>query len=169
MRLALDGGYESVHMRAVADNADVALGTIYRYFSGKDEMLIAGLAEWLGLMRYRLEMSPPLGKTASERLAAVLTSASTSIDGAPVLMGALVTAMGTTDPAAARYKLAVELEVRKLVVMAIGDDDTIDAMGVARVVGHVWVSATSRWIGGLADDGSVGVELRHATRMLLGD
>lgn len=168
MRLALDGGYESVQMRAVADGADVALGTIYRYFSGKDEMLIAGLAEWLNLMRRRLEKSPMLGDTPGERLAEVLSSASSSIDSAPILIGALVTAMGTTDPAAAKYKLAVELEVQNLVVMAIGDDESIDAIGVARVVGHVWGSSISRWVGGLAGDGSVEIELRHATKMLLG-
>ncbi len=169
MRLALDGGYDAVHMRAVADRAEVALGTIYRYFSGKDEMLIAGLAEWLGLMRHRLEKAPIEGDTAGERLSTVLSAASTSTDNVPVLMGALVTALGTTDVAAAQYKLAVEREVRNLVVMAIGDDDSIDAFGVARVIGHVWGSSISRWIGGLADTGSVGVELRHAVEMLLDD
>lgn len=156
-------------MRAVADHAEVALGTIYRYFSGKDEMLIAGLAEWLGLMRRRMERSPIEGATAAERLSAALSLASGSTDSVPMLMEALVTAYGTTDVAAARYKLAVEREVRKLVVMAIGDDDSIDAIGVARVIGHVWGSSLSRWIGGLAETGSVGVEMRHAVRMMLDD
>jgi len=169
MRLAVDGGYEAVHMRAVADHAEVALGTIYRYFSGKDEMLIAGLAEWLGLMRRRMKEAPIEGHTASERLSAALTSASGSTDSVPMLMGALVTALGTTDVAAAKYKLAVEREVRKMVVMAIGDDESIDAIGVARVIGHVWGSSLSRWIGGLAEIGSVGIELRHAVAMLLDD
>ncbi len=169
MQLALAGGYEAVHMRAVADRAEVALGTIYRHFSGKDEILIAGLAGWLGLMRHRLEKAPIEGETASERLSTVLSAASTATDDVPVLMGALVTALGTTEVAAAKYKLAVEREVRNLVVMAIGDDDSIDAFGVARVIGHVWGSSLSRWVGGLAETGSVGVELRHAVGMLLDD
>jgi len=168
MRLALDGGYEAVQMREVADNSEVSLGTIYRYFSGKDEMLIAGLAEWLGLIRHRLEKAPIVGDTASERLSAVLTSASEASEDMPVLMGALVRASGTTDVAAAKYKLEVEREVRKLVVLAVGDDPSVDAIGVARVVGHVWGSAISRWVGGLAETGSVGVELRHAVVMMLG-
>jgi len=168
MRLALNGGYEAVQMREVADNSEVSLGTIYRYFSGKDEMLIAGLAEWLGLIRHRLEKAPIVGDTASERLSAVLTSASEASEDMPVLMGALVRASGTTDVAAAKYKLEVEREVRKLVVLAVGDDPSVDAIGVARVVGHVWGSAISRWVGGLAETGSVGVELRHAVVMMLG-
>lgn len=166
MRLALDGGYDAVHMRAVADHADVALGTIYRYFSGKDEMLIAGLAGWLEILRHRIEKAPIKGDTAFDRLSTVLSSASASTDEAPVLMGALVTALGTTDAAAAKYKLAVEREVRKLVVLAVDHDESIDALGVARVIGHVWGSSLSRWVGGLADTGSVGVELRHAVSML---
>ena len=43
MRMAGEGGYEAVQMRAVAEQSGVALGTIYRYFSGKDELLVAGL------------------------------------------------------------------------------------------------------------------------------
>ena len=30
--LANEGGFDAVQMREVADNADVALGTLYRYF-----------------------------------------------------------------------------------------------------------------------------------------
>ncbi|MFT5201898.1 MAG: hypothetical protein ACI9C1_001279, partial [Candidatus Aldehydirespiratoraceae bacterium] len=40
--------------------------------------------------------------------------------------------------------------------------------GVARVIGHVWLSAISRWVGGLAPEGSVASELRHAVQMLVG-
>jgi hypothetical protein len=32
MAIASKGGYEAVQMRAVADRADVAVGTLYRYF-----------------------------------------------------------------------------------------------------------------------------------------
>ena len=41
MALAAKGGYDAVQMRAVSTEADVALGTIYRYFSSKDQLLIA--------------------------------------------------------------------------------------------------------------------------------
>lgn len=167
MRLARDGGYEAVQMREVAERSGVSLGTIYRYFSGKDEMLIAGLAQWLGLIRHRLEKAPIEGTSTSDRLSAVLTKASRASEDMPVLMGALVRAAGTTDVAAAKYKFAVEREVRNLVVLAVGDDPAVDAIGVARVIGHVWGSAIGRWVGGLAETGSVGVELRHAVSMML--
>ena len=168
MHMALEGGYEAVQMRAVADRADVAIGTIYRYFNGKDDLLIAGLLEWICQVRRRLETEPVAGATAEERLSTVLASAAQSADNAPVLLGALITALSTTDAAAADYKLAVEREIQQLVTIAIGDDHTVDSLGVARVIGHVWLSAISRWVGGLSPPGSVEEELLHAVRMLVG-
>ena len=41
IELASEGGYDAVQMRDVATRAQVALGTIYRYFSSKDELLAA--------------------------------------------------------------------------------------------------------------------------------
>ena len=169
MLLAHEGGYEAVQMRAVAEKADVALGTIYRYFSGKDELLIAGLAEWIRLLRRRVVTELPQCDSPAERLSSVLSQSAQSTDNVPVLMSALVTALSTTDPAAAEYKMAVEREIRGLVEWAIHDTEGIDADGVARILGHVWFSAITRWVGGLAGDGSVATELRHGAYMLLGD
>ena len=42
--LATKGGYDAVQMRTVAENADVALGTLYRYFPSKIHLLVSGLA-----------------------------------------------------------------------------------------------------------------------------
>ena len=39
MALGLEGGYEAVQMRDVAARADVAMGTVYRYFTSKDHLL----------------------------------------------------------------------------------------------------------------------------------
>jgi TetR/AcrR family transcriptional regulator, cholesterol catabolism regulator len=168
MFMAHEGGYDAVHMRAVAEKADVSLGTIYRYFKGKDDLLLAGLVGWVRLLRRRIESESLPGGTVADRLSSVLAEAAGAADGAPVLMGALITALSTTDPAAADYKLAVESEVQQLMVVAMGDEPNVDAIGVARVVGHVWLSAISRWVGGLAPAGSVEEELRHAVNMLVG-
>ena len=43
MALGLEGGYEAVQMRDVAARADVAMGTVYRYFTSKDHLLAAAL------------------------------------------------------------------------------------------------------------------------------
>lgn len=38
--------YEHIQMREVAERADVALGTLYRYFSSKEHVYAAVLTEW---------------------------------------------------------------------------------------------------------------------------
>ena len=41
LAIASKGGYEAVQMRAVAERADVAVGTLYRYFPSKDAIIAA--------------------------------------------------------------------------------------------------------------------------------
>jgi AcrR family transcriptional regulator len=167
MRLAGEGGYEAVQMRAVAEESGVALGTIYRYYSGKDEMLIAGLAGWLRRTRRRVESGALAGDTPGDRLVFLLERSAAHAQNRPTLMGALIRALGTTSPAAIEHKLDVDTQLRALVVTALGPDRGLDAEGIARVIGHVWSSALSRWVSGIAPDESVQAELTHAARMLV--
>ena len=43
LALASKGGYDAVQMRTVAERADVALGTLYRYFPSKIHLLVSAL------------------------------------------------------------------------------------------------------------------------------
>ena len=160
MRMAGEGGYEAVQMRAVAEESGVALGTIYRYYSGKDEMLIAGLAGWLRRTRRRVESGALAGDTPGDRLLFLLERSAALTQNRPTLMGALLRAL--------EHKLEVDTQFRALGVTALGPDRGLDAEGIARVIGHVWSSALSRWVSGIAPDESVQAELTHAARMLVG-
>ncbi|MFT4975736.1 MAG: AcrR family transcriptional regulator [Myxococcota bacterium] len=65
--LAEEGGYEAVRLREVATRAQVALGTLYKRFRSKEDMLIAAL----GLEFSRVEVlqrgRPPRGETPELR------------------------------------------------------------------------------------------------------
>ena len=63
MELGLDGGYEGVQMREVATRADVAMGTVYRYFTSKDHLLAATLVTWVEQLDIRLAEQPAIGAT----------------------------------------------------------------------------------------------------------
>jgi TetR/AcrR family transcriptional regulator, cholesterol catabolism regulator len=169
MLLARDGGYDAVHMRDVSARADVAMGTIYRYFSSKDELLAAGLVTWIRQARRRLGEREPKGDTAAERLADTLTAATRLSDRAAPLMRALITAMSSTDPAVAPHRLEVERLMGEIIVDGMGQPPPgVDVDGVRRVIHHVWSSAINRWVSGTAPNGSVGEELRLAANLLLG-
>src|SRR5580693_7947515 len=63
LALASKGGYEAVQMRTVAERADVALGTLYRYFPSKIHLLVSALARELERYLERLERRPVPGET----------------------------------------------------------------------------------------------------------
>src|SRR3954454_16754396 len=81
--LAADGGYEAVQMRDVADRAGVALGTLYRYFPSKDQLLVAALGEWATTLEQRLKQKPPPGDTPAARVIDVLQRASRALEREP--------------------------------------------------------------------------------------
>ena len=62
LELGADGGYDAVQMRDVAASADVALGTIYRYFSSKDALLAAAMVEWMEDLERRVTQRAPRGR-----------------------------------------------------------------------------------------------------------
>ena len=59
LKLGSNGGYDAVQMRDVAATADVALGTIYRYFSSKDHLLAEALVSWVNDLGRRVHARPP--------------------------------------------------------------------------------------------------------------
>lgn len=61
--LARRGGFEAVQMREVAEAAEVALGTLYRYFPSKVHLLVATLQDRLQQLRAALRARPRRGTT----------------------------------------------------------------------------------------------------------
>ena len=72
LALAADGGFDAVQMRDVAAAADVALGTVYRYFSSKERLLLEAMAEQQADLRAYLHTHPPTEPTPADRVLAVL-------------------------------------------------------------------------------------------------
>ena len=94
-------------MRDVATTADVALGTIYRYFSSKDHLLAEALVEWVRDLGRRVQARPPRGGTLADRVVDVLRRATRAMETDPQLSEAVVTALASTDPHAARCQREV--------------------------------------------------------------
>lgn len=165
LELASEGGYDAVQMRDVATRAQVALGTIYRYFTSKDELLAAALVEWAGDLERKLVQRPPRGDTAADRVVDVLRRASRAMERNPSLTSALVTAIASPDPAVRESQSDVDLVMVNLVAEALRDQP--DAEGVMRVLSWVWFAALIGWVNGWSNAGSVGDELERAARLLL--
>src|SRR5437867_12497762 len=91
MKLAADGGYDAVQMRDVAAEAGVALGTLYRYFSSKDQLLVAALSQWARVLQQEIARRPPKGVSPADKVVEVLRQAVNALETSPRLATALST------------------------------------------------------------------------------
>jgi AcrR family transcriptional regulator len=167
LELGAEGGYDAVQMRDVATRAEVALGTIYRYFPSKDALLLAVMVEWLGELEQRVTRRPPTGATTVDRIMDVLTRALRSMDREPRLTAAVIGSMTAGDPASVDAIGEVTRVMARIMVPAFppGVDPALEA-SAAKALGHVWWSATISWANGMGDVGWVAGELREAAELI---
>ena len=169
IELAAEGGYDAVQMRDVATRAQVALGTIYRYFSSKDQLLAAALVEWASDLERRLAQRPAQGTTTADRVVDMLRRASRAMERNPRLTSALVTAIASPDPAVRDCQNDVAELMVVLVSAPLAEVDAIEREGVIRVLSWVWFASLIGWVNGWTNAGAVGDELENAARLLLKD
>ena len=70
--LLVNGDYEKIQMKDVAEASDVALGTVYRYFTSKEHLFAAVQLEWVKSLHRQILRRPPTGESNLERLSQVL-------------------------------------------------------------------------------------------------
>lgn len=166
-KLAAEGGYDAVQMRDIAAASDVALGTIYRYFSSKDALLAAAMAEWTAELQERLARTPPKGDSPADRLVDVLRRACNSMEAQPLLSAALVRALASADDGVAAGSREVNDRVASISAEILEHLDASTRADVLAVLGHVWYSALVGWVNGRTSMTTVGDELERAARILL--
>jgi AcrR family transcriptional regulator len=165
--LAEEGGYDAVQMRDVAARAEVALGTLYRHYSSKDQLLLAAMAAQADTLRCRLDQRPPRGDSPAERVAEGLRRACTALEHQPSVTSAMVTAMSSTDGDAAPLKHAVQDSLHRMIAGAIGDAHDADVDAIVDVLGQVWFATLAFWVGGMSKPGTMGDDLERAAHLLL--
>jgi len=168
LALAAKGGYEAVQMRAVADRADVALGTLYRYFPSKIHLLVSGLAREFERAQERLGRSPLPGDTPSDRVLYVLGLVTRSMQREPLLIEAMTRAFMFADPSAATEVNTVARLTEGMLTRAMHDGEpTADERAIARIIGDVWLSNLVAWVTRRASADDVTAHLELAARLLL--
>lgn len=168
LALASKGGYDAVQMRTVAERADVALGTLYRYFPSKIHLLVSGLAREFERTQQRLDRSPIPGDTPYERMLYVLSRVTRSMQREPLLTEAMTRAFMFADPSAAAEVNAVAKMMEDMLTRAMHEGEpTADERAIARVIGDVWLSNLVAWVTRRASANDVASHLELAARLLL--
>ncbi|MFD0331324.1 TetR/AcrR family transcriptional regulator [Streptacidiphilus monticola] len=101
LALVCEIGVERVQMKQVSERSGVALGTTYRYFSSKDHLLAAAVADWRSLLLADLaaELRGPAGPaSATERVVRFVHRGMRAFQRQPNLAHLLVSVTVSTDP-----------------------------------------------------------------------
>ena len=173
--LAVEGGFEAVQMREVADNADVALGTLYRYFPSKIHLLVTALDRQFERAEVLSRSRKIPGDTPHERVMAILGTTTTALQRQPKLTEALTRAFMFADATVADEIHDVGMKLTSMITHAIdgtdGTDETREPtpedQAIVRVIGDVWLSGLMGWVTGRTTAADVTKSVDVAVRLLL--
>ena len=147
--------------------AEVALGTLYRHYASKDQLLLAGLAHQAATLRERLDQRPPRGDAPADRVADVLRRATCALERQPRVTHTMVIAMSVSDDSAAPVKQEINETLRAIIIDAVDSTPVADLDDVVRVLGSVWFAELTFWSGGLTDAQAMADHLARAAALLL--
>ena len=172
--LAEEGGFEAVRLRDVAAHAGVALGTLYRHFRSKDDLLIAALAHEAAGLATRMAKRPPAGVTARERVTAYFAVATRTLCRKPKLTRAVLRAASSDEPGLSDKIRAFHGVSGDLLIRALRGELDATLAGasdheqrVCAVLQQVWFAALIGWMSGLHKQSEVVAQVRSAAELLL--
>ncbi|WP_182376093.1 TetR family transcriptional regulator [Nocardioides sp. WS12] len=173
--LAAAGGFDAVQMRAVAEQADVALGTLYRYFPSKIHLLVSALGRQFEETAVRLNEREIPGDTQADRVLYVLKRMARGMQGDPKLTEALTRAFMFADSSVANEIHVVGMSMTSIVTHAmhggvpVEGSITDEDVAVARVLGDVWLSALVAWVTGRSTAAETAAHMDTAIHLILRD
>jgi len=168
--LAGEGGYDSVQMREVAVRADVALGTLYRYFVSKEHLLVSALADHVTDLRGRLVERPPRGDDAADRVMDVIRRVTRALQRDPNVISAMLKSLISSGAGVGEAVGPIGVQMTEIVVSAMRHDDAETAerdRAVAEVIQQVWLASLLWWVSGRAPARQVEDKVERAVVLLL--
>lgn len=173
IELAEKGGFEAVRLRDVASEADVALGTLYRYFRSKEDLLIAALNSEVEDLEASMTAKIPSATDPLQRVSDFFRGATKGLTRRPRLSRAILRAAASGDRELAEKVAMFHTRMSAMIKAALRGPDEVNAMEdsaaekVAWVLECVWFAALVGWAGGLQDQTEVIEQMNTAAALVL--
>jgi len=175
VELAEQGGFEAVRLRDVAAHAGVALGTLYRRFHSKEDLLVAALEVETRALEERFRSRPPKGATPAERVSGFFALATRGMMRRPNLARAMLKAAAAGEPALAKKVGAFHENVQRMVLGAYrgkpiepGDPRLSEREKlIGDVLNHVWFALMVGWSGGQHTQAGILDRMRASIELVL--
>ncbi|MEB3021630.1 cholesterol catabolism transcriptional regulator KstR [[Mycobacterium] crassicus] len=170
LAIASKGGYDAVQMRAVADRADVAVGTLYRYFPSKVHLLVSAMGREIERIETKIDPAMFAETTRHQRLNLVVSKLNRAMQRNPLLTEAMTRAYVFADASAAGEVDHVQKLIDSMFAGAMSDGEpTEEQYHISRVISDVWLSNLLAWLTRRASATDFSTRLDLAVRLLIGD
>lgn len=168
IELATEGGYDGVQMRAVADRAEVALGTVYHYFTSKDHLLAESMSVWMADLQRSVERHPPEGEDTLTRVLDLLRRMTRGMAENPNVSAAVIGGLVAEGPHGAASQEALNVTFSAMMRSAFRPDFPADRRDkIIRTLEHIWFSELIAWKNGWNPYEQSAQELEDAAELLL--
>lgn len=178
LELAATGGFDHVRQREVAARANVALGTLYKRFRSKEDLLAAAMAREAERLEKKLEKRPARGATEPARVASFFAIATRHLCKHPRMAAAMIRAMASGVPEIAAKVTSYQGRMAGLVIAAMRGRsklEFVDAatapptereMTYAFMLLQLWFSCLVGWSAGLFSQAGVDQQMTRAAEVL---
>jgi TetR/AcrR family transcriptional regulator, cholesterol catabolism regulator len=173
VELAAAGGYENVRQRDVADQAGIALGTLYKSFISKEHILSAAMAREADELERRLKSRPPQGNTPSERLQALFRIITRAMCQKPKYARAVIRAMASGQPEVAAHVTAYQGRVNAIIGSVLGGASAEGGelegheLALATLLQQIWFASLVAWSAGILTQPNMIAHMNQAIELIL--
>ena len=178
--LAERDGYHAVRLRDVAATAQVALGTVYKRFASKEEIIVAALEQESEKLVGKIGKKPVPGDNQIERVRFVFNALTKGLLRRPNLAKAVVRSVTSGDPSLSERVASFHALITALVMAALygepvagvlewGGEGDEKERAIASILQNVWFASFVGWAAGLHDADQVLEDTDKAARLLLTD
>jgi AcrR family transcriptional regulator len=165
-RLMVEVDYGKVQVRDVAEEAGVALGTLYRYFTSKDHLFACALLEWASGFGGRLDRSS--GVPPVERVKEVYRRAGRAFEREPRVFDVLLQLQASKDPDTAAVYTEFSRQQTEAFGAALADIPSPDREDIVAVMSAVLSEGLRGRQAGLLSFAEVYARLDRTAELILG-
>ncbi len=149
------GEYDAIQMRDIAQEAGVALATVYRYFTSKEHLYAAALLEWAGDFPVGEPSKRARGRNDETELRALMRRAVRAFERYPQMMRVEIVIESSPDPnARALFDQFAQRNVGTL-TDALSSTDPETAAAIVETVNSVLATRLRSWALGRITIGDV--------------
>lgn len=167
LTLLAERDYDKIQVKDVAEEANVALGTLYHYFSSKEHLFAEVLVRWAATLRTNISRNPLRGTTDAQRLTQVINRSVRAFQRQPSLARLVAMLETSADPFATEILARLAQTTNEIYLEAIHSVDRSTAQRIVTVVDAVLASRLRSWVAGRISITTVTDDLADAIGLLL--